>query len=62
MLTQLNGRGVARISVFVNPLVGWIWFSGLLIIAGGLLAAWPGRPSARRETAASAAPDGRAAA
>jgi cytochrome c-type biogenesis protein CcmF len=62
VLTQLNARGVARISVFVNPLVGWIWFSGILIIAGGLLAAWPGRPAARRERAASAASDGRAAA
>jgi cytochrome c-type biogenesis protein CcmF len=62
VLTQLDTRGVARISVFVNPLVGWIWFSGVLIVAGGLLAAWPSRSAVRREPVASPASDGRAAA
>jgi cytochrome c-type biogenesis protein CcmF len=60
VLTQLEGDGVARISVFVNPLVAWIWFAGVLIAAGGLLAAWPGAPGARRATAAAPASDGRA--
>ena len=59
-LSQLQDDGLARISVFVNPLVGWIWFAGVMIVAGGLLAAWPSRPSSRRERAASPATDGRA--
>ena len=59
-LSQLQDDGLARISVFVNPLVGWIWFAGVMILAGGLLAAWPSRPSTRRERAAAPAPDGRA--
>ena len=61
VLTQLQADGVARISVFVNPLVLWIWIAGALIVAGGLLAAWPSRPSTRRERATSPA-GGRAAA
>jgi cytochrome c-type biogenesis protein CcmF len=59
-LSQLQDDGLARVSVFVNPLVGWIWFAGVLIVLGGLLAAWPSRPAERRERAASPAPDGRA--
>ena len=43
VLAQLEDLGgVARISVFVNPLVAWIWFAGILIAAGGMVAAWPG--------------------
>jgi cytochrome c-type biogenesis protein CcmF len=58
-LTRLEDNGTARISVYVNPLVAWIWVAGVLMFAGGLLAAWPGGPSARR-AAASAPADGRA--
>lgn len=58
-LTQLQDDGLARVSVFVNPLVLWVWIAGVLMAAGGLLAAWPGRPAARRERAAAPA-DGRA--
>jgi cytochrome c-type biogenesis protein CcmF len=42
------------VSVFVNPLVMWLWIAGAIIAAGGLLAAWPGPPSPRREPAAAA--------
>lgn len=35
--------GVAAIHVFVNPLVSWIWFGGLLLLAGSIVAAWPQR-------------------
>ncbi|WP_217923842.1 heme lyase CcmF/NrfE family subunit [Miltoncostaea oceani] len=58
-LTRLEDNGLARVSVYVNPLVAWIWVAGILMFAGGLLAAWPGGPSARRERAAAPA-DGRA--
>ena len=59
VLTGLEDDGLARISVFVNPLVLWIWIAGAMMVAGGLLAAWPGRPGGRREPATSPATDGR---
>ena len=55
VLTELTRTGTARLSVFVNPLVLWLWVAGAIIALGGLVAAWPGPPSARREPAASAA-------
>jgi cytochrome c-type biogenesis protein CcmF len=40
----------AQLAVFVNPLVGWIWLGGAIVVAGGLFAAWPERrPLAARE-------------
>jgi cytochrome c-type biogenesis protein CcmF len=60
VLTQLSDDGLARVSIFVNPLVMWIWIAGAMIVAGGLLAAWPSRPASRREPATSPAADGRA--
>ena len=54
MLTELTRTGTARLSVYVNPLVLWLWVAGAIIALGGLVAAWPGPPSARREPAASA--------
>jgi len=59
-LSQLQDDDLARISVFVNPLVLWIWIAGGIILAGGLIAAWPGPPSGRREPAAARAPAGTA--
>jgi cytochrome c-type biogenesis protein CcmF len=41
VLSSLSG-GVATFSLFVNPLVVWIWVAGILIAAGALIAAWPG--------------------
>jgi cytochrome c-type biogenesis protein CcmF len=58
VLAELTDDGVARLSVFVNPLVVWLWAAGIVIVLGGLLAAWPGPPSARREPAASPAARG----
>jgi cytochrome c biogenesis factor len=58
VLTQLREDGLARVSVFVNPLVVWLWVAGVIITLGGLLAAWPGPPAARREPAASPASRG----
>jgi cytochrome c-type biogenesis protein CcmF len=47
VLTQLRPDGTASISVFVNPLVLWLWIAGAIIALGGLLAAWPGPPARR---------------
>jgi cytochrome c-type biogenesis protein CcmF len=55
-LSQLQDDGLARISVFVNPLVLWIWVAGGIMLIGGLIAAWPGPPATRREPAAAPAP------
>ena len=58
VLTQLTPEGTARLSVFVNPLVIWLWVAGAIIFVGGLTAAWPGPPATRREPAASSAARG----
>ena len=50
-LSQLQDDGLARISVFVNPLVTWIWVAGGIMLIGGLIAGWPGPPATRREPA-----------
>ena len=59
-LSQLQDDGLARISVFVNPLVLWIWVAGGIMLIGGLIAAWPGPPATRREPAAARAAERRA--
>ena len=56
VLTQLRADGTASVSVFVNPLVLWLWVAGAIIALGGLIAAWPGPPSPRREPAAARPP------
>jgi len=48
VLGGLDEQGLARVSIFVNPLVMWLWIAGVVIFAGGLVAAWPG-PRARRQ-------------
>ena len=60
VLTQLQARRhrpACRCSS--NPLVLWLWVAGAIIALGGLIAAWPGPPSPRREPAASAAAEAR---
>lgn len=49
VLGGLDERGLARVSIFVNPLVMWLWIAGVVIFAGGLLAAWPGPRTRRQE-------------
>jgi cytochrome c-type biogenesis protein CcmF len=46
VLASLDERGAASIFVFVNPLVAWIWVAGIIIFAGGAVAAWPARRTA----------------
>jgi cytochrome c-type biogenesis protein CcmF len=41
--TPATPGGPAVIGVIVEPLVMWIWVGGGVIIAGSVLAAWPGR-------------------
>jgi cytochrome c-type biogenesis protein CcmF len=39
----------ATFEIQVNPLVGWIWYGGLVITIGSLIGLWPSRGSVRAE-------------
>jgi hypothetical protein len=36
----------------------WLWIAGVIVVLGGLVAAWPDRPAARREPSTEAARGG----
>jgi cytochrome c-type biogenesis protein CcmF len=36
------------VQVMVNPLVGWIWYGGVIITIGSLIALWPGAEARKR--------------
>jgi len=35
------GTQIASVRVIVQPMMRWVWFGGLLMVAGGFVAAWP---------------------
>jgi cytochrome c-type biogenesis protein CcmF len=37
------GVQIASIRVIVQPMMRWLWMGGLIMVAGGLIAAWPKR-------------------
>lgn len=39
------------VQVMVNPLVGWIWYGGVIITIGSLIALWPGAEARKRAAA-----------
>jgi cytochrome c-type biogenesis protein CcmF len=41
VMVGLDESGLAQVSVFVNPLVMWLWIAGVLIAIGAVIAAWP---------------------
>jgi len=46
-LVQLEpGSKVVSLQVVIQPMVWWIWFGGVIMAAGTILAAWPSRRSA----------------
>lgn len=47
--------GPAAIGIIIEPLVMWIWIGGGIMVAGTILAIWPGRRR-RRPTQAASAP------
>lgn len=53
VLVGLTPDGLARISVFVNPMMMWIWVGGLIMVVGSIIAVWPARR--RREAVMPAA-------
>jgi cytochrome c-type biogenesis protein CcmF len=40
-------NGEANFKVFVNPLVGWIWIGGVVMVVGSVIAFWPERAESR---------------
>jgi cytochrome c-type biogenesis protein CcmF len=50
VLVELDEDGRAIVSLFVNPLVSWLWIAGLVIVLGGLVAVWP-PPREQRQAA-----------
>ena len=52
-LADWQGASEAKLSVFITPLVSWVWGGGVLMILGGILCWWPDR---RRSLAAVRAP------
>jgi len=55
VLVGVDSSGLAHLSVFINPLVSWIWFGGAVMLLGALLGAWPG-PRLQRQTQEVAVP------
>lgn len=39
---SIGGTERASFAITINPLVWWVWFGGVLLVAGGLLTMWPG--------------------
>jgi len=54
--------GVAKIKIFIKPMVMWIWIGGILMVAGTVLAMFPGSRRRRPTDAVSAPVPGDAAA
>ena len=56
VLTSVNDeRTAATIRMAVNPLVLWLWVSGGVMVAGAVIAGWPGRRSPDSPVSSSAA-------
>jgi cytochrome c-type biogenesis protein CcmF len=41
VLAGLRDRDTAELRVTFNPLVGWVWMGGFLMLIGGLIVMWP---------------------
>jgi len=48
----------ATFTFIINPLVGWIWFGGLIVAVGGLIGLWPSASVRVRIPASASAPAG----
>lgn len=45
ILASWERDGSATFKVFVNPLVGWLWIGGYVVVFGAMFALWPGKGS-----------------
>jgi cytochrome c-type biogenesis protein CcmF len=39
---SVNGTEEAVYRITINPLVWWVWYGGMVLVLGGLIAMWPG--------------------
>jgi len=46
------GGASATFKAFINPLINWLWFGGVVMVLGTIVAAWPAKQPARRAAAA----------
>jgi cytochrome c-type biogenesis protein CcmF len=60
VLVGLTPDGLARISVFINPMMMWIWTGGLIMVIGSIIAVWPSRRPRNAVLPEPAGADGRA--
>ncbi|MBE3558029.1 MAG: heme lyase CcmF/NrfE family subunit [Ktedonobacteraceae bacterium] len=44
VLNDWKGAGETNLLIFINPLVPFIWLGGVLMLLGGSICWWPGRP------------------
>jgi len=56
VLVGVDSSGLARLSVYINPLVVWVWVGGLIMLIGGLVAVWP-PPRTQRQVQTAAVPE-----
>jgi cytochrome c-type biogenesis protein CcmF len=56
VLVGIDSSGLARLSVFINPLVIWVWIGGLIMLIGGAVAVWP-TPRAQRQEQSAVVPE-----
>ncbi|MDX1567627.1 MAG: heme lyase CcmF/NrfE family subunit [Longimicrobiales bacterium] len=54
-IANVEGTQRATFEVQVNPLVSWIWYGGLVLTIGTLVALWPPMPRSEEEEAAKTA-------
>ncbi|MBU6363274.1 MAG: hypothetical protein KGQ95_03545, partial [Acidobacteria bacterium] len=59
VLVGLTPDGLARLSVFINPMMMWIWIGGLVMVLGSIIAVWPSRRPREAVAPAAVGADGR---
>jgi len=43
-----SGGATATFKVYLNPLINWLWFGGLIFVLGTVVAVWPDVEAERR--------------
>jgi cytochrome c-type biogenesis protein CcmF len=51
ILGTFDKDGTATFQAYINPLVWWLWFGGVVLVLGTAVAAFPARRAVQRERA-----------
>ena len=51
VLGSIDDQGVATFQAYVNPLVWWLWFGGVVLVIGTAIAAFPSKAATLHERA-----------